>query len=83
MIQSMTGFGKGEAAAGTCTASVEIRSVNSRYLEMNVKVPQSLATREMEIRELIRQRVGRGKLSVMISTGKESGAGKSRSMQSP
>ncbi len=68
MIQSMTGFGKGEARVGDCTASVEIRSVNSRYLEINVKLPQALSTREMEIRETVRQRVGRGKLSIMVST---------------
>lgn len=68
MIQSMTGFGKGEATVGGCTASAEIRSVNSRYLEMNVKLPQTLSTREMEIREMVRQNIGRGKLTVMIST---------------
>lgn len=68
MIQSMTGFGKGEATVGECTASAEIRSVNSRYLEMNVKLPQTLSTREMEVREMVRRKVGRGKLTVMIST---------------
>ncbi len=68
MIQSMTGFGKGEARVGECLASVEIRSVNSRYLEMNIKLPQTLSTREMEIREMVRQNVGRGKLTVMVST---------------
>ena len=68
MIQSMTGFGKGEAILGECQASVEIRSVNSRYLEMNIKLPQTLSTREMEIREMVRQNVGRGKLTVMVST---------------
>ena len=68
MIQSMTGFGKGEATVGDCVAGVEIRSVNSRYLEMNVKLPQTLSTREMEIREMVRQNVGRGKLTVMVST---------------
>lgn len=68
MIQSMTGFGKGEAEAGNCTASAEVRSVNSRYLEINVKLPQVLASHEMDIREMVRERVGRGKVSVMVST---------------
>ncbi len=67
MIRSMTGFGKGEAKFGESVASVEIRSVNSRYLEMSVRLPQSLSSREMEIREMIRERIGRGKLSVMVS----------------
>ncbi len=64
----MTGFGKGEAKVGGCTAAVEIRSVNSRYLELNVRLPQSLSSREMEIREMVRQSIGRGKLSVTVST---------------
>ena len=64
----MTGFGKGEATIGEYSAVVEIRSVNSRYLEMNVKLPQTLSTREMEIREMVRLNVGRGKLTVMAST---------------
>ncbi len=68
MIQSMTGFGKGEAKVDDCTASAEIRSVNSRYLEINVKLPQVLASHEIDIREMVRERIGRGKLSVMVST---------------
>ncbi len=66
MIQSMTGFGKGEATISGYTANAEIRSVNSRYLEINVKLPQSLSAREIEVRELIRQRIGRGKVSLLI-----------------
>ncbi len=68
MTQSMTGFGKGEAVVGAYSASAEIRSVNSRYLEIGVKLPQSLNSYEMEVRETVRQRIGRGKLSVMLST---------------
>ncbi len=67
MIQSMTGFGRGEAAIGEYSASAEIRSVNSRYLEVNVKLPQNLSARELDVREMIRQQIGRGKLSVIVS----------------
>jgi uncharacterized protein (TIGR00255 family) len=69
----MTGFGKGEAVVGTYSATAEIRSVNSRYLEIGVKLPQSLSSYEMEVRESIRQQVGRGKLSVLVSTTGEQG----------
>jgi len=69
MIQSMTGYGKGEASAGEYTATSEIRSVNSRYLEVNVKLPQSLSTREIDVREMVRQQIYRGKLSVSVSVG--------------
>jgi len=67
MLQSMTGYGKGEAVAGEYSASAEIRSVNSRYLEVNVKLPQSLSIREMDVREMVRQQIYRGKLSVSVS----------------
>lgn len=67
MIQSMTGYGKGEATVGVYTALAEIRSVNGRYLEVNVKLPQSLSTREIDVREMVRQQISRGKLSVAIS----------------
>ncbi len=67
MIQSMTGYGKGEAGVGEYSASAEVRSVNSRYLEVSVKLPQSLSTREIDIREMIRQQISRGKLSVVVS----------------
>ncbi|HEY9166919.1 MAG TPA: YicC/YloC family endoribonuclease [Candidatus Kryptonia bacterium] len=68
MIQSMTGFGKGESTVGGFTATAEVRSVNSRYLEVYVKLPQSLATKEIEVREMIRQRLGRGKVSLVVSS---------------
>lgn len=68
MILSMTGFGKGESTHGAITASAEIRSVNSRYLEINLRLPQSLSIRENEIREMIRQKFGRGKVSAAVST---------------
>lgn len=67
MIQSMTGYGKGDATVGVYTALAEIRSVNGRYLEINVKLPQSLSTREIDVREMVRQQISRGKLSVAIS----------------
>ena len=67
MIKSMTGFGRCEASVGGCSAAAEIRSVNSRYLEVNVKLPQSLSAREIDVREMVRQQIGRGKLSVIVS----------------
>lgn len=67
MIQSMTGYGKGEASVREYSASAEIRSVNNRYLEVSVKLPQSLSTREIEVREMVRQQIYRGKLSVSVS----------------
>ncbi len=66
MIYSMTGFGKGSAENERYKTEIEVKSVNSRYLEIGLKFPQSLATKEYEIRELIKNKIKRGKLSVLI-----------------
>ena len=67
MIASMTGYGRGEAVAGGLFAAVEIRSVNSRYLEVTTRLPRSLSIRENEIKEIIRRRLSRGKINVIVA----------------
>jgi uncharacterized protein (TIGR00255 family) len=66
MISSMTGYGKGIAENKNFSAEVEIRSVNSRFLDIYLKVPNSLMNREYEIREIIKNNISRGKLSILI-----------------
>ena len=73
MVTSMTGFGRGEFADGGLTAVVEIRSVNSRFLEVSSRLPRSLSLRENEIKEILRQRVVRGKISVVVSLERNNG----------
>ncbi len=74
----MTGFGRGEASStkegSGLTATAEIRSVNSRFLETSMRLPRTLSEREFEVRELLRKGLGRGKVSlnVTISGGDES-----------
>jgi uncharacterized protein (TIGR00255 family) len=67
MISSMTGYGRSEANKKGITAIVEIRSVNSRFLEVNSRLPRTLILRENDIKEFIRQRLSRGKLNVNIT----------------
>jgi uncharacterized protein (TIGR00255 family) len=67
MISSMTGFGKGIAGKGNLSVDVEIKSINSRYLEISLRLPNSILAKEYEIREIIRQKFTRGKLNVSIS----------------
>ncbi len=62
----MTGFGRGEASDNGCTATVEIKSLNSRYLDLSIKLPQQLQDRELAVKELIQQTISRGKLNVSI-----------------
>jgi len=73
MVTSMTGFGRGEATSEGITATVELRSVNSRFLEVSSRLPRSLSLRENEIKEIIRRNVVRGKISVVVSIERNNG----------
>ncbi|CUT00079.1 YicC/YloC family endoribonuclease [Candidatus Kryptobacter tengchongensis] len=66
MLSSMTGFGKAEVKQNGIFVSVEMKSLNSRFLEVITKLPKILQPKEFEIRELIRQKVSRGKITVSI-----------------
>lgn len=65
MISSMTGFGAAEGAVGDVRASVEIRTVNHRFFSPNLKLPPAFARWEGEIRELLRQKISRGHVTLM------------------
>lgn len=66
MILSMTGYGRASAGSKKFVVDVEIKSINSRYLELFLKLPQQLQNKEYELREIIKNRIKRGKLSVII-----------------
>ena len=66
MITSMTGFGKGSIGNSKLSAEVEVKSVNSRYLDISLKMPPALSNKEYELREIIRSKVKRGKLSIFV-----------------
>jgi len=61
---SMTGFGTGEATAGSTKITVELRSVNHRFLDVAVKLPPALASFEIDIRNVLKARVARGRVTV-------------------
>ena len=73
MISSMTGYGRGEVSKNRSTAAVEIRTVNSRYLEVSLRAPGSLSLRENEIKEIVRKSLSRGKINVSISISRGNG----------
>src|SRR5437868_13951989 len=64
MISSMTGFGAADGAVGDARASVEIRTVNHRFFSPNLKLPSAFARWEGEIRELLRQKIARGHVTL-------------------
>ncbi len=74
MISSMTGYGKGVAGNDNFSVEVELKSVNSRFLDIYLKLPNSLMSKEYEIREMIKNSVSRGKLSVILQL-KNTGSG--------
>ncbi len=66
-MQSMTGFGSAQAQGAPGSVTIEIRSVNSRYLDLTFRIPEELRHAEMPLRELISQSVQRGKIEVRAS----------------
>ncbi len=63
----MTGFGKGEALFGNKKITVEIRSLNSKQLDLNLRLPGAYRQTEYELRNLISRAVQRGKVDVFVS----------------
>jgi len=71
MISSMTGYGKGLAKNGDLSVEAEIKSLNSRYLDLSLRLPKFLQNKEFEVRERVKSKIKRGKvyLSVTIRKG--------------
>ena len=67
MVKSMTGFGKGEAALRNKKITVEIRSLNSKQLDLSLRLPAVYRQSEYEIRNLIARTIQRGKVDVFVS----------------
>jgi uncharacterized protein (TIGR00255 family) len=72
MISSMTGFGAADGLVGDARASVEIRTVNHRFFSPNLKLPSAFARWEGEIRELLRQKIARGHVTLTARIDRES-----------
>lgn len=73
MIDSMTGFGRGEAAVGNASGAVELRSVNSRFCEVSVRLPRNLSEYETDVQARIKQQFSRGRISVQAQVETSTG----------
>ncbi len=71
----MTGFGAAEGAVGGARASVEIRTVNHRFFSPNLKLPAAFARWEGEIRDLLRQKIPRGHVTLTARVDRASSLG--------
>ncbi len=67
MLRSMTGFGRAEGTVGERKASVELRSLNSKQLDLLVKLPAAHREREAELRAWLAERVVRGKVELFVN----------------
>lgn len=67
MIKSMTGFGRCEVTENSRKFTVEIKSVNHRYLDVNIKMPKALGFFEAAVRGELKNYISRGKVDVFIS----------------
>jgi uncharacterized protein (TIGR00255 family) len=67
MITSMTGYGNGAFANEATEITVEVRSVNNRFLDVSLKMPKSLSIFEQQVREIIGKYASRGRVNVWMS----------------
>ena len=82
MIRSMTAYASQEAEIGNLTINCELRSVNHRYCDINIKLPERLRSIEADLRGLIAEKISRGKIECTISYKKASdGSGFSVNLQ--
>ena len=74
MVRSMTGYGKGFAENENARVTIEMKSVNHRYLDLNIKLPKKLNFLESLIRNKISESIFRGKVDVYITLNEHSDA---------
>ncbi|MDZ7332413.1 MAG: YicC family protein [candidate division KSB1 bacterium] len=78
MIVSMTGYGRGEVKNEECEIVAEVRSVNNRFLDVQMKLPRNYFHYEQEVKNIIRNYVTRGRINVYVGlklNTEENGAG--------
>jgi uncharacterized protein (TIGR00255 family) len=73
-VASMTGFAAGNSATPRVTVSVELKSVNARFLELAIRLPDELRSLEAGARELLASRLTRGKVDVRVTLTRDSSA---------
>ena len=67
MIRSMTGYGSAKGTVAGFAITIELRSVNNRYLDLGIKLPRGFLFAESEIKNYIQKKVSRGKLDFFLT----------------
>src|SRR5688572_30324984 len=66
MLKSMTGFGQCSLDDGQVQITAEVKSLNSKFLDLNLRLPKVFSDKEIEIRNLISEKLDRGKVAIAI-----------------
>lgn len=72
-MKSMTGYGRAQVKTPEALYTIELSSVNSRYLEFLFRTPRHLSGLELKIRQRLQKRLGRGKISVVLNADRSNG----------
>ena len=83
MVKSMTGYGRAVETVNGREFTVEIRSVNNRYLDCTVKMPRSFSFAEDAVKQLVKTAVSRGKVDVFITVNSENASDVQVSLNKP
>ena len=67
MIKSMTGYGKSSLSVNSREYQVEIKTVNHKYIDINIKIPKAISYLEEDIRKLVASKIKRGKVDILIT----------------
>jgi uncharacterized protein (TIGR00255 family) len=73
MVRSMTGFGTGDSQATGIKVTAEVRSVNHRFLDVHLHLPDGYSRFESDLKRLIKERIGRGRVSMSLTIATEEG----------
>ena len=69
----MTGFGRGESSSDGFSVTAEVKTLNSRYLDISVRTPQAIQDRELAIKEFAQNKLSRGKVNININLERTGG----------
>lgn len=83
MIYSMTGYGRAVETFGGREITVELRSVNNRFLDLNVRLPRAMSYAEEAVKAAVKKRVSRGKVDVFVTVSGEDEAAARISLNRP
>jgi uncharacterized protein (TIGR00255 family) len=76
MIKSMTGFGASQVETEQLSVSVEIKTLNSKFSDTNMKLPSAFSSKEIEVRNMLANGLQRGKVNMLVTYASKNGVGK-------